>query len=67
MLRSQLIKRGPRTKGLQRQRAAAAQEAQGCDLIDILNFARRFEIVELDIDAIHDGADLRAVAAQKLH
>ena len=67
MLRSQLIKRGPRTKGLQRKRIAEAQEAQGCDLIDILNFARRFEIVELDIDAIHDGADLRAVADQKLH
>jgi len=67
MLRSQLIKRGPRTKGLQRKRIAEAQEAQGCDLMDLLNFARQFEIVELDIDAIHDGADLRAVAAQKLH
>lgn len=66
MLRTQLIKRGPRTKGLQRQRAAA-QEAQGCDLIDLFNFARQLEIVEIDIDAIHDRADLRAVAAQKLH
>ena len=65
MLRSQLIKRGPRTKGLQRQRAAAAQEAQGCDLIDILNFARRFEIVELDIDAIHRRAN--AITGEKLH
>ena len=64
MLRSQLIKRGPRTKGLQRQRAAA-QEAQGCDLIDLFNFARQLEIVELDIDAIHRRAN--AITGEKLH